>query len=317
MDRRGFLRAGVVLAAGAAVAGAVAVRLSEDDRTPPTGPVYRAFAPSSEWNRPLPREAPVDPRSVAFVASLAGFGPGSPFPTLADGRWAEPIFWAGRGDPEHTVQGLPFPVRIPADAEPAASNDAQLTVYDLERGYVIKLQGVVRDGGSWGTPNTSIYYLASNGLAGTVRGSDDPRNRGHRGFPPPIHAVRWDEVQAGEIAHVLKVAIQHTAPWHVYPAAGDEHGTGSVPEGAMFRIKPWVDLRRRGLRGGALTIAQAMQTYGFVIGDQSGVPMALKLENLEAEGSPHRWSDVGITSDSLSAIGFDDLHCIELGYRRP
>ncbi|MGZ4132126.1 MAG: hypothetical protein ACXVWF_03690, partial [Actinomycetota bacterium] len=60
-----------------------------------------------------------------------------------------------------------------------------------------------------------------------------------------------------------------------------------------------------------------MQTYGFVIGDQSGVPMALKLENLQAEGSTHRWSDVGIANDSLSTIGFEDLHCIELGYRRP
>ncbi|MGZ4132867.1 MAG: hypothetical protein ACXVWF_07455, partial [Actinomycetota bacterium] len=259
MDRRRFLRVGLVTAAGVAAAGAVAVRLAEDERTPSSfGPVYRAFTADSEWNRPLPRDAPVDARSDAFVASIAGFATGGGFPTLADGRWAEPIFWAGAGDPEHTVEGLPFSVRIPAHAEPAATNDAQLTVYDLERGYVIKLQGVVREGGAWGTPNTSIYYLGSNGLAGTVQGSDDPRNRGHRGFPPPTHAVRWDEVQAGEIAHVLKVAIQHTAPWHVYPAAGDEHGTGSVPEGAMFRIKPWVDLQGRGLRGAALTIAQAM-----------------------------------------------------------
>lgn len=317
MDRRRFLRAGLVAAAGVAAVGAVGVRLSDRDEGPPTGSAYRAFTPDSEWNRPLPRDAPIDARSDAFVSSLAGFASGGGFPALAEGPWAEPIFWAGDGDPEHEVAGLPFPVRIPADAVPAATNDAQLTVYDIGRGYVIKLQGVVRVGGAWGRPNTSIYYLGSNGLAGTVPGSDDPRNRGHRGFPPPTHAVRWDEVQAGEIAHVLKVAIQHTAPWHVYPAAGDEHGSGVVPEGAMFRIKPWVDLERRGLGAAALTIARALQTYGFVIGDQSGVPMALKLENLEVEGSSHRWSDLDIASDSLSAIGFDDLQCIQLGYRRP
>jgi hypothetical protein len=78
-----------------------------------------------------------------------------------------------------------------------------------------------------------------------------------------------------------------------------------------------VDLGTRGMSDAALTIARAMQTYGVVIGDRSGVPMALKLENLPIEGYSDAWPSLGITADSLSAIRFDDFECVSLGYHRP
>jgi len=202
------------------------------------------------------------------------------------------------------------------DAVPAPTSDAQLTVYDVDRGYVIKLQGAEFTAGTWVARNTSIYYLASNGLAADLPEADDERNRGHRGIPPPIHVVRWDEVQAGSIRHVLKAAIRRTAPKHVYPAEADSGSSGVIPEGAVFRIKPAVDLRARGLRGPALIIARAMKRYGIVVGDQTGVPMALKVENMAAEGRSARWADIGIHPKSLSALSFDDFHCIKLGYHR-
>ena len=74
----------------------------------------------------------------------------------------------------------------------------------------------------WTARWTAVYYLASNGLFGKLPGSDEPRNRGHRGFPPAIHAVRWDEIAADEIAHVLKIAVRRTASQAVYPAGGHE-----------------------------------------------------------------------------------------------
>jgi hypothetical protein len=214
------------------------------------------------------------------------------------------------------IPPLPFPVRIPAGAVPAATSDAQLTVYDVTRGYVIELQKAAFDGRTWQAGWTAIYHLGSNGLSGELPEADDPRNRGHRGVPPPVHAVRWDEVQAGEIRHVLKVAIRRTASKHAYPASAHGRGTGMIPEGAVFRIRPAVDLRARGLQGAALVIATAMQRFGVVVSDQAGVPMALKLENLAAEGRPQRWADVGIGPKSLSRLTFDDFRCVRLGYHR-
>ena len=314
VDRRSFIRGSAVVFAGLAVRGPLR-ELLESDAVAGTGP-YRAFSDASEWNRPLPTDAPVDPSSDAFVRELKGFDPSVQFPRLDDGPWAEPIYWATQGDPEYVIRPLPFPVRIPESAVPAATSDAQLTVYDVARGYVIKLQKATFDGRTWLAGWTEIYYLASNGLAGELLESDDRRNRGHRGCPPPLHAVRWAEVQAGEIRHVLKVAIRRTASAHAYPASAHARGAGIIPEGAVFRIKPTVDLRARGLQGPALVIATAMQRFGVVVGDQSGVPMALKLKNLAVQGRTHRWSDIGIHSKSLSNVTFDDFQCIKLGYHR-
>jgi hypothetical protein len=312
IHRRRFLRDSVILGATAFAAKHVVFDTIGSALASP----YRAFSSTSQWNRPLPLNAPIDGSSPSFVKTLKSYDASTQYPKLAAGKWAEPTYWAKDGDPDYAISGLPVKVRIPKGAKPASTADAQLTVYDVGRGLVIKLQHASFDGTAWKAGNTSIYYLASNGLAKGVTGCNDTRNRGHRGTPPTTHAVRWDEIQAGSIQHALKVAIPHTAPKHVYPMSGDEGGSGSIPEGAVFRIKPSVDLAGRGLAGGALTIARAMQTYGVVIGDQSGQPMVLKLENLAAAGVSSTWSSVGVSSTSLAKIPFDDMECIQLGYVR-
>jgi hypothetical protein len=313
MDRRRFLRNSALLTAGVLTSRVLGADGSEPALA--AGP-YRAFESTSEWNRPLPVNAPRDANSGQYVAALKAFDATVQYPRLVGGSWAEPIFWAKTGDPEYAIKGFPVKIRIPQGAQPATSNDAQITIYDLERGLVAKMQRAAFSGGTWTAANTQLAYLASNGLDRKLAESDDTRNYGHRGIAAPTHAVRLDEVRAGSIDHVLKVALKKTAPAHVYPAVADQHGSGTIPMGAMFRIKPGVDLAGRGLQGAALVIATAMQTYGVVIGDQSGVPMALKLENLALEGLTARWSDVNLGPRSLSRITFDDFECVQLGYHR-
>ncbi len=312
MDRRRFLRNSALLTAGVMTSRVIGL----DGSVPAYASPYRAFENKSEWNKPLPANAPRDTNSGKYIAALKAFDASVQFPRLVDGSWAEPIYWAKKGDPVYSVKGCPVKLRIPKRARPASSSDAQLTIYDLGRGLVAKLQGAVFSGGVWKAANTELYYLPSNGLDGRLKASDDKRNYGHRGIPAPTHAVRWDEVKAGAIHHVLKVALKKTAPKHVYPAVADQGGSGIIPMGAVFRIKPGVNLRGRGLRGAALVVATAMQTYGVVIGDQTGVPMALKLENLALEGKTARWSNVNLGPRSLEKIRFDDFECIKLGYHR-
>lgn len=324
MERRAFIRDALLLGAGVVAGRTLTERTffgsADAERGAPAataGGPFRAFSARSEWNRPLPTDAPRDDRSGAFIRELNGWADGEPFPHLATGSWGEPIYWAQPDDPSYFIEILDRRVRIPAEAAVARTQDAQMTVYDVERGSVVKLHRARFVDGAWKASGASIYFLGSNGLHRRLPESDDARNQGHRGFPPPIHAVRWDELEAGVIAHVLKVAIPDTAPRNVYPGAGDEGGDGSIPEGAVFRIKPSVDLARRGLEGHALTIATAMQTYGIVIGDRGGTPMTLKLENLEVNARGRAWDGVGLTNSSMASITFDDLECIRLGYHRP
>jgi hypothetical protein len=154
----------------------------------------------------------------------------------------------------------------------------------------------------------------SNGLDGRALGSDELRNFGHRGGPPPVYAVRWDEIQTGRIDHALKISINDTCD-HVWPYVEDEGcQAGSLfPEGTRIRIKPGIDLSALGLSPPALVVARALQQYGAFVGDQSGGPVTLKLENTVAEGKGWLWSGV-LDAPSLSSIPLDDYEVVRRGW---
>jgi hypothetical protein len=209
-------------------------------------------------------------------------------------------------------------VRIPAGARPDPTSDAELTVYDRDRGLTYALWHASYDAttNTWSACGGTVYYAGSNGLAGSLRQSDQPANYGHRGVPPSAFAVRYDEIVAHAIPHVLKLAVNTTKCAHVFPMIGDECGTTATaapPEGTRIRIKPSVDLTRLGLSPASLTVAQSLQTYGAVIGDQTSGPVSLKVENTVAEGLGWKWNGV-LSATSLSAIPLDDYEVVQLGY---
>jgi hypothetical protein len=134
--------------------------------------------------------------------------------------------------------------------------------------------------------------------------------------PGAEFAVRYDEIQAGEIDHVLKIAVNTTKCEHYFPMVRDECGTTdqyAPPEGTRIRLKLSIDLSKYGLSPAALTIATALQKYGAVIGDQSSGPVNLKVENTVAEGKGQLWSGQ-LSKEDLSAFTLDDFEVIELGY---
>jgi hypothetical protein len=289
---------------------------------------YRAFSASSYWNQPLPINAPTDRNAAQILGFLkndnatnyvrfAGAG--------SNGNWGNPIYWSGPGDPTYAVQNnCSFKmapefqsVRIPTGAQSDSStSDAAMTVYDVDKGLVYGFWRASFQNNEWSSCGGTVYYLNSNGLDGVLAQSDEPRNFGHRGVPPPTYAVRYDEIQAGVIDHVLKIAVNNTADENVFPMTGHENGSTdpyAPPEGTRIRIKPSVDLSTLGLSPAARVVATALQKYGAVIGDQSGGTAILKVENTVAEGRGWLWSGV-LNADSLSSIPLDMYEVIQLGY---
>jgi hypothetical protein len=288
------------------------------------------FSKGSYWNTPLPASAPVDPDSdgiISFLLSdnstsyirLGGAG--------STGKWANPVYWSGSGDPTYAVvntcslrQPPAFSsVRIPVGAAPDPTSDAAMTVYDLDRGAVYAFWHTRYDASQdrWSACGGTVYYLGSNGLHRDLPASDDARNTGHRGVPPTTYAVRFAEIRSGSIDHVLKIAVNTTRCSHVFPMVGDECGTTAAyapPEGTRIRIRPTVDLSKLGLSPAAAVVARALQRYGAVIGDQSGGPVTLKLENTIAEGRGWLWDGV-LTSDSLKTIPLSAFEVVRHGYQ--
>jgi hypothetical protein len=285
----------------------------------PDGSPYRAFSASSWWNSPLPAQAPANPDSTAVLNYLRT-APDNAGGCLrlagAQNGWGQPVYWARPGDPRYAVTGVQGrrppelrSLRIPVGARAADNSDGSMSVYDLSAGYVTLLTDAHYDPSTnhWTASGASVTYLHSNGLdVGTGR-SNNPHDTGtHRGNNGADSVVRWDEVQAGAIDHVLKVSSgpELSTRW-VFPMTGsDGRAPGDdpavPPEGLRLRIKPSVDLSKLGLHPQALVIAKALQTYGMYLGDSGGAT-ALKLEDTAIEGRGRLW---GVTKEDLCSLPF-------------
>lgn len=326
----------LVLLAGVALG---ALRLSADghaDRVPPPegsvgAAAARAFKADSWWNTPLPTDTPLDPRGpevLRYLSTAPESGQGClVLAGSGDNPWGQPIYTARNRDRAYDVQvsAVQLPelqhLRIPVGAEAAANNDRSMTVYDRAAGYVVMLTGARYDASqdSWSARGASVTYLRSNGLHVRTGLSDDRRNRGsNRGNNGATAAVSWDEVAAGAVRHVLKIASgPELSAKHVFPMVGsdgDYRGSDPAvpPQGLRLRIKPSVDLGALHLAPQALVIARALQTYGMYIGD-SGGRTALKLEDTRSEGRGQRWR---LRADALCALPFTTQYwdVVEPGY---
>ena len=285
--------------------------------TPASG-VYRPYGRNSYWNRELPTNAQTRGNSDTIMTflrrdndthyiRLAG--------TSSDGAWGLPIYWARSAATTYDVGNNCFvrpaarirPRSHPADRHPRSRpSDAAMVVYDRGRGRVYGFYRARYDASldRWYACGGTVSYLGSNGLDGALAASNEPRNRGHRGLPPPTWAVRRAEIAAGSIHHILRIAVNTTRCATVFPMVANECGTNAVgapPEGTRIRIKPSVDLTQLRLSPAALVIARALKRYGAVIGDQTGGPITLKVENTIAEGRGWLWNGV-LRPDSLRTI---------------
>jgi hypothetical protein len=312
----------LLVAGGARAGSGVGSAEPTAGSSPPRG--LRAFTPDSWWNTPLPTRTPQDPHEAQILTYLRT-GPDSgggclKLAGVGTSRWGTPIYWARQSDPEYDVQEsrhkLPpelKALRIPSNARPAANNDGSMTIYDLDKGYVVALTDAVYHPRSdtWSASGGTVTYLDSNGLDARTGRSDEPRNRGtHRGNPGAVMAVSWDEMQQGEIRHVLKIASgPPAADRFIFPMVGsDGHYVGSnpgvPPEGLRLRLKPSLDLASLDLAADARVIATAIQRYGVYIGD-SGGRTALKVENTVAEGRGPLWN---VERDALCGLPFDERY---------
>jgi hypothetical protein len=299
---------------------AVSPQVSRDAPLDARGRPYRPFRDQSWWNTPLPVEAPRNPDG-AQVLDYLSTAPESRHGCLRlagaqHNKWGQPAYWSRPGDPEYAVKGLPDDaprqlehLRIPTGAEGADNPDGTMTVYDLQRGYVVLLTDADYDASAnrWSASGATVTYLDSNGLLDATGKSDDPRNIGtHRGNNGATSYVRYDMVETGEVRNVLKISSgPELADRAVFPMTGSDGdiknpSVGAPPQGLRLRLKPSVDLGDLGLHPQALAIAQALQTYGVYLGDSGGTT-ALKLEDTRTEGRGQLWT---VTADDLCMLPF-------------
>lgn len=283
---------------------------------PPTPrPLNRVFSPTSFWYQPIPVTASIDPNSAAFVqefqrqvstyygnVNLNTDTYAAPVyyvksyllePELGSTPASMPIFPAGKPvnvipfdcqhkgwiDPNLTAQFLNVP--IPAGAITENGTDKEMCVYDLDTKTLYEFWVMQQNNGQW-------EACWGGSMTNTEQNEgifQNPYGATATGLPLIGGEIKAEELETGEINHVIGIALVDTEVWYKFswPAnRSDGYNPNNAPnritEGTRFRLDPTLDVTTLGLTPIGLTIAKAAQKYGFVVWDKGGA-VAMRLSN--------------------------------------
>ena len=233
------------------------------------------------------------------------------------GRSGEPVWKLANPRQETRVlatRGFHMPDDVAARI-PTGTQDRPFLIVDPVFGYSVFCADVVPDRRTRTikVSASAVFHHSSNGLDGRHPRSNDNRNYNSRGRIPDAMVIRPDLVRygienntgLGHVLHMFFVETRTAAGFH-HPMVGEEsgkHGWGA--EGDRIAIRPELDLRRRGLTGGALVVARTLQTHGAYLGDNSGSSTMLKGAQGTARYNPYAGTNIG--PDCLKGLTWDDF----------
>ena len=84
-------------------------------------------------------------------------------------------------------------------------------------------------------------------------------------------------------------------------------GANAPPYGVRFRLR--ADYPVTSLSAGAQVVAKAMQKYGLFLADGGNIALTAASDQF----TTHKWTDVGVTSQSLTAIQVSDMEVVDMG----
>ena len=263
-------------------------------------PDKRFFSENSFWNQPIPDDAEVDPRSDRWIKMLEQEPSGENF-GISFKKWTIPVYEVNENTPMYHVDfhylteeekkiwitviehdrfghGPGFnPVPIPENALPDTQDDAHMAIVDRKRMVAWDMWGMKkRDDGTWESKTGMFYRLDGDGVFNGYELGYRDKESVHfhgpgraAGVPVLAGLIMYDEVMAGEIKHKLSCASRYAAYREfVYPASWTDGFTkGGIPEGAVIRLDPELDLSQLDLTKEELVIAKALQKYGMVVVD--------------------------------------------------
>jgi hypothetical protein len=240
--------------------------------------VTRFFAPTSVWNRPLARSAPLAADSGALVTELQR-QVRSAGPWIATTKFSVPIVTVDRRQRRVRVKlDTTYPplqrafasVPVPPRSTPAAGSDRHLVVWQPSTDTMWEFWLMQRRGDGWHARwGARIPHVSRS--AGV---NASPTGATASGLPLVGGLMTLDELRRGRIDHALALSIPSTragvAAWPATRTDGETRGATAIPEGTRFRLDPRVDVDRLGLPRPVEAMARAAQRYGMIVRDKAG-----------------------------------------------
>lgn len=266
---------------------------------------WRPYADASPFNRELPEQPRLHPRSEQIVERLVGFGPLQNLlagQAGTDADFGRPTYHSSSDDPLFTVRCRATPcelegmrIRIPDRAQPAGGSDAHMTVIDRRGGWEYDLWRVTQKPRGGGT--VSLARGGRTRLDGLGLGSSAVAAQwGNLGG-----IVRAEELAAGEIDHALLIVVNCDSGEHVYPADGTGRSCSDIglPDedapamGARFVLDMTdAEIDALGVPRWKRAILRAVARYGMYVGDTGGTTWSIKEESgasYTSLGEEDRW----------------------------
>ena len=221
---------------------------------------------------------------------------GSPLAVVAYGT---AYYAASSTDPQTSVKNLngwgnapgTTTFRLPAGAKPSAGSDAHMAVVQPDGTTVEMWQAARQSDGTWTAGAVGIAQAGQFTYPYAVcKGSSLTLLDG---------AVSPLEVHAGAINHALEISLPQSvvSSSYVFPSnSSDGTVSGGVPEGSRLVLDPSYDIS--GLTGLQREIAQALKTYGAIVGDRSSADItvgAVAPESWTSLGQADPWAAQGLT----------------------
>jgi hypothetical protein len=229
------------------------------------GTLCNAFPADNVWNTDI-SQLPVNSNSATWIASTmpsSGLthpdfgGPpyGIPF-NVVDSTHPTTNFtyqYPGESDPGPYPYGNDLSIEQGSDAHLLTINKSTCKLYET---FATNYAGANTAGSG------AIFDLGSDTLRPAGWTSADAA-----GLPIFPGLVRWDEVQAGLIAHAIRFTVHNTNDTYLWPA---RHHAGIAdptlpPMGARFRLKAGYDIS--GFGPEARVVLTAFKHYGLIVAD--------------------------------------------------
>ncbi|MGH2864815.1 MAG: hypothetical protein ACRDJX_06145 [Solirubrobacteraceae bacterium] len=256
-------------------------------------------------------QAPVDPNSAAYVASIGltahlhpDFGTepsyGIPYTVVGEGQRQVPIkFTAYRSESD------PGPYPIPPNAPiegggKKGHGDKHVLVVQEGTCKLYELYHARRKGPGWSAASGAVFNLRSDALRPEGWTSADAA-----GLPIFPLLARYPELATGQIDHALRVTVPETQDGYIHPAthyASSSSNPNLPPMGLRLRLKASYSLG--GFSGESLVILEALKRYGLIVAD-NGSPWFIT-----GAPNPH-WNDENL--EQIKRVPGSEFEAVETG----
>ena len=190
-------------------------------------------------------------------------------------------------------------VPIPPDAQPSPGSDAEMTIWQPSTDKLWEFFEMRREANGWHaawggamqnvSESPGFYTTSSWPGALSVWGATATS------LPVAAGQITLQEIQKGRIDHALAMDLPDpkagTWSWPAQRSDGTGTDPNAIPEGAHLRLDANLNLASLHLPALTLMIAQAAQTYGIIVRDQTHHAIGFYSEDPTQTGSDPFYSN--------------------------